>query len=420
MSKYQSFIFKDWSFDKSQKKLELKYSYDNEVNLTEIFEFNFDFADYSEESLERAISNLFFMAGVSYYKAFLAPEIKVEKGVLDKKHADFFSKTYQKGLGEFFYVNQLNPRTEIKFPVNSVLSLAATKASGTGMLIGLGGGKDSLVSIELLRDKSYDISTWSVGHKKQLEPLSEVVGLPHYWVSRSWDPQLMELNKAGAYNGHVPISAILACVGTVAAVLGGKRDIVVSNEKSADEPTLHYEGLDINHQYSKSSEFEEDYQEILVNDFGETQRYYSLLRSFSELKIAEMFAEKSFDKYKSVFSSCNRAFTKFSDKMFWCGQCPKCAFIFLIFTPFIQRDELEKLFGKNLLLDPSLDETYKGLLGIEGDKPLECVGEIKESRSAMLEAQKIYPELTKYKFEVPSDYDFRELGPNNIPADIKI
>ncbi len=416
MSKYKTFIFKNYEFDAAAKELTLHYSYDNLLNFTETYRFNFDFVDYSADALNRAINTLFFMAGVSYYKAYLAPTITVEDGVIDQVHADFYSKTYQRGLGEFFYVNQLDPNHTIEFPITDN-SMAPIDAHGTGMLIGLGGGKDSLVSIEQLRHHD-GVATWSVGHRSQLEPLSDVIDLPHYWVEREWDPQLLEIHKQDAYNGHVPISAILACAGTVAAVLSGKRDIVVSNERSADEPTLTYNGSDINHQYSKSSEFEKDYQAVLLADFGLSQRYYSWLRPYSELKIAEMFASTGYEKYKTVFSSCNRAFTHSSDRIFWCGVCPKCAFVFLIFTPFIDRVELEKLWDKNLLLDPELESTYQQLLGIDGDKPLECVGEVKESRSAMIAAQKIYAELAHYTFEIPDDYDYAAMGPHSIPTDI--
>jgi hypothetical protein len=175
----------------------------------------------------------------------------------------------------------------------------------------------------------------------------------------------------------------------------------------------------INHQYSKSSEFEADYQAHLQRNFGKTMRYYSLLRPFSELRIAQLFAERGFAKYKDVFSSCNRAYTHDSHELFWCGECPKCAFVFLALAPFVERAELESLWhGKNLLLDPELEDTYRGLLGIKGDKPLECVGEVKECRAAMQMAQKTYPELAKYTFELPEDYDYRNLGPNLIPDDI--
>jgi hypothetical protein len=201
--------------------------------------------------------------------------------------------------------------------------------------------------------------------------------------------------------------------------LTGYQDVVVSNESSASEPNLTYEGVAINHQYSKSLEFETDFQAILGQSFGESVRYYSFLRPLTELRIAELFAEIGYEKYKDVFSSCNRAFTHDSHGLFWCGECPKCAFVFLALTPFVDREKLETLFhGKNLLLDPSLETTYKQLLGTEGDKPLECVGEVKESRAAMRLAQQQYPELEKYQFELPADYDFRTVAEHRMPAEI--
>ncbi len=239
------------------------------------------------------------------------------------------------------------------------------------------------------------------------------------WVERTWDPQIVELNKQDALNGHVPISAILSCVGSIVSLLSGYRDAVVSNESSASEPTLVYQDVEINHQYSKSLEYEKDYQAYLKHLYGDSLRYYSLLRPLSELRIAELFARDCFAKYKDFFSSCNRAYTHDQQHMSWCGECAKCAFVFMIFTPFTERSELENIWnGKNLLLDPSLASTYRQLLGIEGEKPLDCVGEIKESRTAMRLAQTIYPELIDYGFEIPADYDFRAWSNHALPTDV--
>lgn len=414
--KYQVFSFNSYSFDPAVKTLTLDYGFDDQLTFTETFKFDFEYVNYDPMVLDRACQNLFFMAGVSYYKAYLAPQIEVRAGQLNEAAARFFSKTYQRGLGEFFYVNQLAVTTGIAFPANSD-SAGAVHNAGVGVLVGLGGGKDSLVSVELLRNNQ-ELTTWSAGHQSQLQPLVERVGVPHLWVERTWDRSLLDHNSQGAYNGHVPISAILACAGTVAAVLSGKRDVVVSNENSANEPTLTYQGQAINHQYSKSLEFEQDYQQLLQSQFGESLRYYSLLRPLSELRISELFAHHGFDKYAGVFSSCNRAFTHDSDHIFWCGECPKCAFVFLALTPFVERGKLEELFGKNLLLDDALEPTYRQLLGIEGDKPLECVGEIKESRAAMRLAQQIYPELKRYEFDLPDEYDYRALAAHSIPSEI--
>jgi hypothetical protein len=420
MSKYQTFIFKDYRIDSSSKTLSLDYSFDDQLNFTETYRFDFEWCVPGDNPvLDRAIQNLFFMAGVSYYKTYVAPEIVIRAGELDEISAEFFSKTYQRGLGEFFYTNQLSPDTKIEFPANSDTIVSMLTNEGEGTLVGIGGGKDSLVTVELLRGLP-GITTWSAGHKSQLEPLIQAVGLPHLWVDRVWDSQLLEVNKQDAYNGHIPISAVLACVGTIAAILGGKRDVVVSNEQSANEPTLNYQGVAINHQYSKSQEFERDYQQLLQRQFGGSLRYYSFLRPLSELRIAELFAGFGFEKYKHVFSSCNRAFVHDSTNISWCGECSKCAFVFLILTPFVKRIELESMWGgKNLLLDPALEPTYKQLLGIEGDKPMECVGEIKESRAAMRLAQKQYPQLAeKYNYDLPEDYDYRALAGHEMPAEL--
>ena len=416
---YQRFIFQNYEFNPDAKTLHLYYSYDGMLDFTESYFFDFDFTHYNDVVLDRACQLLFFMAGVSYFKAYLPPEIHLEVGELDEPTASFLSKTYQHGLGEFFYVNKLNPNMPITFPSNSVsLQPINDQLSHTGLLIGIGGGKDSLVSVELLK-RQRDMATWSVGNRQQLEPLVEQIGLHHYWVERTWDRNLLDHNSKGAYNGHVPISATYACVGTVVSVLTGRQDIIVSNEQSANEPTLQYQDMAINHQYSKSMEFETDFQSVLSHLFSDSIRYYSLLRPFSEVYIAKLFSQIGFEKYKGTFSSCNRAFTHLSNHMFWCGECPKCAFVFLALSPFIERQELEALWqGKNVLLDPDLEKTYRQLLGIEGEKPLECVGEIKESRAAMRLAQAKYPELHKYSFDIPDNYDYKALGEHRLPADL--
>lgn len=421
MNTYRQFIFEKYAFDATTKTLDLHYSLDGRLKFHETYRFDVSFAAYDPDVLDRALQALFFMAGVSYYKTYAPTEIVIKQGELDRAGAAFFAKTYQRGLGEFWYVNKLDPHTKVDFPASTTEQQTSLTHQGDGALIGVGGGKDSLVTIEILRRALPTSATWALGHKQQLSPLVERIGLPHAWVERSWDRQLLELNEQGAYNGHVPISAIFGCVGIVLAVLTGRRDVVVSNEQAANEPTLEYKGVAINHQYSKSQEFEQDFQQYLRHTFGDSLRYYSFLRPFSEPYIAELFARLAFEKYEGVFSSCNRAYTHASDHMFWCGECPKCAFVFLVLTPFIQRDRLENVWGgKNLLLNPALEPTYRQLLGIEGDKPLECVGEIKESRAAMRMAQKQYPQLSDtYRFELPDDYDYRQLMGDELPAEIR-
>ncbi len=413
---YQTFVFQGYAYDKASRTLKLRYGFDDKLSFEEQFIFDFAPSHHDPEVLDRAFSHLFFLAGVSYYKAYRTENIRIDHGKLDKKTAAYMSEVYQKGLGEYFYVNKLDPKTEIPFVSNAPEQKPLTHKSNGGLVIGIGGGKDSLLTVELLRSRP-NVATWALGHRDQLSPLVKEIGLPHYWVERKIDPLIMELANHGALNGHIPISAIFSCVGTIVAILSGHRDSVVSNENSSNEATLEYSGVEINHQYSKSSAYETLYQKLLADNFGDSLRYYSFLRPLSEVRIAELFAKYAFDKYKSLFSSCNRAFVQGSKSMSWCGQCPKCAFTFLALTPFIERQELEKIWHKNLLLDPTLIITYENLIGLSGDKPLDCVGEVKESRAAMQLAKQNYPGLN-YQFDIPKDYDYKEMAKHDMPEDL--
>lgn len=414
---FERFIFESYDFDPATKVLKLNYSLDGKINFCETYRFDFEFIDYDRQALDRAIQNLFLVAGISYYKTCLPPVIEIKQAQVNEPLADFLEKLYKKGLGEFFYVNNLDPWQEITFPTTSE-TITLSNPQGTGQMVAIGGGKDSLVSVELLRGNSPKLATWSLDHRDQLEATVKRAGLPHLWVQRQWDQQLTKLNEQGAHNGHVPISAIIACAGTVTAILSGFQDIVMSNEHSANEATLNWQGMEINHQYSKSLEFEIDYQTLLTRHFGESLRYYSFLRPLSELMIAELFATVGYGKYLGAFSSCNKAFRNDSSELFWCGKCAKCAFIFLILTPFLQRDSVEVLYGgKNLLLDPTLEPIYLQLLGIVGEKPLDCVGEIQESRIAMHRAQARYTELNHYRFELDRSYDYRTLREHRMPSE---
>src|ERR1035438_8794817 len=168
---YQSFIYEDYEFNQESKKLTLKYSFDSFLTFTEEYFFDFDFVEFDNQLLERSVQVLFFMAGVSYFKAYPSTTIQIKKGQLDRKVADFFGKTYQNGLGEFFYTNKLDPTARIDFPTNiDQLEVIPETGNNSGLLVGIGGGKDSLVSVELLRKTLDNISTWSVGHRPQLSP----------------------------------------------------------------------------------------------------------------------------------------------------------------------------------------------------------------------------------------------------------
>ncbi len=420
MKQYRQFIFEDYRFDPTAKKIELDYSLDGEVKFTESYALQFDFVELNEAAVDRAVFALWIMAGVSYYKAALPDEIVVKKGGLSEKQADFFSKTYRLGLGEFFYRNQL-PVKDIRFPYgkhDESVSVDGLK----GSLVPVGGGKDSIVSVELMRKVAASITTWRVGQNELVKPLLEVMQTEHFDVARTISSNLIELNGQGAYNGHVPITAILSCLAVVCALLSGRQDVAFSNEWSAGEGNVEYQGVQINHQYSKTLEFERDFQEYLANFVTPSVRYFSVLRPLSELRISEIFCSKYMGKYAGTFSSCNRNFKQGNEHPFtWCGECPKCAFVFLVFSPFVPKAKLIDLFGgRNLFESSQLAQTYQELLGLTGHKPFECVGEIQECRQAVVMARTTgeYGQLEQWQFEDPK-LDYTIWQPALIPVDIE-
>lgn len=420
MNKYNSFIFKNYSFDDTTKDLTLKYSLDDKVFFEEKYKFDFEFVNYNKKALDFALRQLFLIAGVSYYKTYLPKKIIIEGFSISKNASEFYSRVYQRGLGEFFYVNNLDPQTKIAFPFDENLIDEVTETDGEGYLCAVGGGKDSLVSIDMLAKSGAKISTWSLNHKQQLEPLVNRIGCQHFYVDREWDSKLSNKDLLPeSFGGHVPISAIFASAGVIVAILAGKKDVVMSNERSADEPTLNYKGIDINHQYSKSSDFEKIFQTQLKNNFGNNIRYYSLLRPLSELRISKYFCDNLIDKYIDVFSSCNSAFRHGENHLFWDKTCAKCAFIYLMFANFTSVDNLHKIFEKNLIKQPGLKTIYDELLGILNAKPLECVGEVEESRWAMDKQKDLDPDLRQL-FDYPSSKDngLFDLGSHLIPDEV--
>ena len=426
MTNYQTFFFQDFVFDKENQKLFLTYNLDEQVTFTETIEFLFPLDNYNEEAFGRACFGLWIMTGISYFKAALPKQISLYDTALSPWQKDFFTKVYTYGLGEFFYENDIDPIGAVNFPeADAKGSNPISLPDLNGTLIPLGGGKDSLTTIELLKSKlstqhsapGAPLTTWSVGHADLFETVSPLIDLPHLQVKRTLCPNLIRLNKEGALNGHVPISSILGFMSVCTAILTNKKYIALSNESSANEGNTTWKGININHQYSKSLEYEKAFQEYIHKYISPDIHWFSYLRPYNELKISEMFTELCFNKYKDHFSSCNRNFVlaKENKQFQWCGNCPKCAFVFLIFAPFIDKEELIKLFGENLFKKPELEQTYQELFGLSEIKPFECVGEIEECRKAAHMVMDTYPELKR--FNIPKgDFDQEELSEHSIPA----
>ena len=387
----------------------LVYAFDGDAEMVE----RIGFPDAPPLPLERrpafeaALNLLHLIAGVSYFKAGVPGEIRVENGALDAETAAFLEQVYVHGLAEFAYQNRLDLRGRIRFastsrhPRESGDPSAGEKMDsrfrgndGRGgvaapmelprrTLVPIGGGKDSLVSVEMLKNLDEPATAAWVGDSALIAACAQRTGLPTLNLKRTIAPELFEYNRLGALNGHVPVTAINSAILLCAAILYGYDAIAFSNERSASVATLEYDGQPVNHQWSKGLDFERALRDYTKSHIAADLDYFSLLRPWSELAVTREFARRT--QYDDVFSSCNRNFrirsARPSDR--WCGQCPKCHFVFLALAPFVAKPRLLAIFGRNLLDDAALAPGFDALLEYRGHKPFECVGEGRESRAAM-------------------------------------
>lgn len=378
--------FKQWEFSEKTGVLQLEYSVGG-YNFTEKFEFPqapFHLNNLSKEALDKVWHYLHIAAGISYYKAFLPDEVIIDDWALTQDEAEFFRKFYINGLGEFAVRNQVDFFDKVKFPYDKNLSRKTCELKfSPSALVPIGGGKDSCLTTELLRDMNYDATTIACGYPKPIEQVMQKAKMPQLVIKRQISPQLIELNESGkVLNGHVPITGILAFMLWAAAILYDKKYVVMSCERSANQGNTVYRNVKINHQYSKSFEFEKDFY-ALTQKITPEFRYFSLLRPISELHIAKLFANKC-QRYFEVFTSCNKAF-KLDEKkrlQHWCGNCDKCRFVFLALAPFMDKQQLIEIVGCNPIDDEKQLQGYEELLGLGGYKPFECVGTYEECNYA--------------------------------------
>ena len=369
---------------------ELAYAFDDGPELVEriVFPAAPALAPERAAAFSAALRLLHLIAGVSYYKAGVPAQIRVDDAGLDAGTAALLDQVYLHGLAEFAYQNKLDLRERIRF-ADAVVAGSGQRAGAPALvlprrsLVPIGGGKDSLVTVDMLKSIPEPATAIWVGNSELIAACAARTGLPALNIGRQLAPELFEYNRLGAWNGHIPVTAINSAILVCAAILYGFDAVVFSNERSASAATLEYDGQPVNHQWSKSLEFERLLRDYVTMHVAAGLDYFSLLRPWSELAVTRAFARTT--RYDDVFSSCNRNFRIRGERPAdrWCGQCPKCHFVFLALAPFVAKPRLLAIFGRNLLDDAALSDGFDALLEYRGHKPFECVGEGRESRAAM-------------------------------------
>jgi hypothetical protein len=366
---------------------QLVYAFDNGPELVERIGFPDPpvLAPDREAAFQSSLRLLHLIAGVSYYKAGVQARIAIDAGSLDAATAELLDTVYLHGLAEFAYQNKLDLRGTILFPSerSGSITVPATLKLPRRSLVPIGGGKDSLVSVEMLKTVREPMTATWVSSSELIAACAARTALPTLNIRRQLAPELFEYNRLGAWNGHIPVTAINSAILVCAAILYGYDAIIFSNEQSASVATLEYDGQQVNHQWSKSLEFEQRLRAYTKSHIAVDLDYFSLLRPWSELAVTREFSRSTL--YDDVFSSCNRNFRIRGERPAdrWCGQCPKCHFVFLALAPFVTKPRLLAIFGRNLLDDASLAPGFDALLEYREHKPFECVGEGRESRAAM-------------------------------------
>lgn len=405
---YKEFIYKSYNIEETEEKIKVTYNFEI-VGLSEFAPY-WEFPKKSgmgEISKNNALfENMVFSLGmvelVSYWKISCAPLVRVQAGVLDEAQITWWKELYFHGLGEFYYTNgiEVEPEgfMEIVSEGTAIVGTYITKENLKGCMVPIGGGKDSAVTLSLLKeqkDSNYcyiinprgaTLNTVKSGGYSQDKMIA---------VKRTLDKRMIELNKKGFLNGHTPFSAIVAFSATIAAYMNDLKYIVLSNESSANESTVA--GSTVNHQYSKSFKFEKDFHTYEETYIKSGTYYFSMLRPLSEFQIAKQFAACS--EYHDIFRSCNVG----SKEDIWCGHCPKCLFVFFILSPFLSQERLTEIFGADMMNDLTMLDTMKQLIGLSPEKPFECVGSRDEINTAIcltiekLETQgKKLPKLLEY------------------------
>lgn len=347
----------------------------------------YNYKNLTKEEIDILVFHIGMVELISYWKCACPGKVVIKPYSLTKRQIDWWKKLYYHGLGEFFYLNSIETDLDsfMQLTSNSEKSIPQLRFSSfeEKTMVPIGGGKDSIVTLEVLKRAGLEIIPMGLNPGEAITKTIMEFGNSleeSCIVYRTIDPKLLELNEKGFLNGHTPFSALLAFVTVFLAAVSGIKNIALSNESSANESTV----LDskINHQYSKSFEFEQDVRSYINQFIHKDINYYSFLRPLNELQIAKLFS--GFEKYHNVFRSCNAG----SKTNSWCCNCSKCLFTWIILSPFVDKQKNITIFGDDLIQNYGLKDVLYELTGLSPVKPFECVGTIEEVNSAILQSFK--------------------------------
>ncbi|MGE5183669.1 MAG: hypothetical protein ACM31C_16470 [Acidobacteriota bacterium] len=278
----------------------------------------------------------------------------------------------------------------------------------TELLAFCGGGKDSLVALKLLERAQLPFATLGYAHSiyggaaHQHALLDRVGGASaRVRAERQWiyddflDSPVIELHGA-----RLGVKSLLAAETPASlfaalplALARGYRGLVLAHEASANAENLIWtrdadrklraegalasspqESERINHQWGKSWEAEQLLDSYVRAHLLANVRYFSVLAPVHDEVIFELLARDG--ELAPLTHSCNL-------NKPWCGDCAKCAYVWLQFAAHLPADVVARTFGDNFGERPGNARHFEELLGLAEHTPFECVGSAPESRLAL-------------------------------------
>ena len=110
----------------------------------------------SAPEMETLVFHIGMVELISYWKIACPRQVVIRPYSLTKAQTDFWKKLYYNGLGEFLYLNSIDCAEADLMDIASVSGKSFAKVMSQleeRVLIPVGGGKDSVVTLELLRNK---------------------------------------------------------------------------------------------------------------------------------------------------------------------------------------------------------------------------------------------------------------------------
>lgn len=170
------FVFRSYDISESENQAEISFSFSipgfAEFRPGWTFPKPNNIVVSGDPVFERLAFSLGMAEAVSYWKAVCSPEFLVECGSLNDDQKEWWKKLWFLGLGEFFYINGIEiSQQEL---VNIVCTETAEDVCVTynhelkGCLVPIGGGKDSALTLETLKNASMDCRCYAINKRQSI------------------------------------------------------------------------------------------------------------------------------------------------------------------------------------------------------------------------------------------------------------